>query len=231
MKIGCIGTGAMGGAIYQGGSFSLIGSAVVYAGSEKTNDIFLPKPNTSSTPAITYTVDVGTLSTSGTIATIIPEEYKRGTKFLSSSSVLSSTVKAQFKLSKDDTGWEKKDDTSSTTKYVYITSPIYVASSTASDSTRIVCSAAPSSGNNGTKTSPYATIAQALADTDLSVVDNTITIDGTVIGAQTIASTTADITLSGYVKSGETISAAKLKRFASAPASAASDPARPRHEH
>lgn len=208
------GTGAMGGAIYQGGSFSLIGSAVVYAGSEKTNDIFLPKPNTSSTPAITYTVDVGTLSTSGTIATITPEEYKRGTKFLSSSSVLSSTVKAQFKLSKDDTGWEKKDDTSSTTKYVYITSPIYVVGASGTGSTKPDgFEYGTTSGANGTKSSPYASIAAALNCADLATVKE-ITIAGTLVGArQAISSPSVDITLKGYKAPGATKSDAKIQRF------------------
>ncbi len=203
------GTGAAGGAIYQNGTFTVSGTAKVYEGSAGTNDVYLSSSS--------RTVGVGSFDSSntGTVASVSLYEWKRGTNFLSSSSAISDTVKAQFKLTKDNTGWEKKDDTSSTTKYVYITSPIYVASSAASDSTRIVCSAAPSSGNNGTKTSPYATIAQALADSELTKVDNTITIDGTV-AAQTIGSSVTlptgvtAVTLQGYKASSTATSAAVI---------------------
>ena len=204
------GTDARGGAIYQGGTFEISGSAVVYAGSEKTNDIFLPKPNGTNT----LTVTVGSLSNSGTIATITPEEYKRGTKILSSTSVLTAAAKNQFKLAKDDTGWDRDDDTSASIKYVYITSPIYVASS-GTDSTRKVCSAAPASGNNGTKTSPYASIEAALSDSDLSKVDYTITIDGklnaqTISSTATVAGSATAITLHGYKTSSTAASSAQI---------------------
>ena len=187
------GTGAMGGAIYQAGTFDISGSAVVYAGSEKTNDVYLPSSS--------YTVGVGTLDSTntGTVASVSLKDWKRGTNFLSSSSELSDTVKGQFKLTKDDTGWEKSGTTSSGVNYVYITSPIYVVSSSGTPPTGF--SNGKTSGANGTKTSPYATISAAALAGDLSNADCKIIVAGTLTGTQTISSVTSGvtaITLAGY---------------------------------
>ena len=193
---GTAGLASYGGAIYQNGTFNISGSAIIYAGSEKTNDVYL------ATNARTITV--GSLSGSGTVASVSLKEWKRGTNILSASSSISDTVYNRFVMSKDNDGWDRgNNDTDSTTKYVYITSPIYVASTATTDSARKVCSAAPASGNNGTKTSPYATIADALGDSDLSNTSYTITIDGkldsqTIASGTTVASGVTAVTIAGY---------------------------------
>ena len=213
-----------GGAIYVANEVSVQGNVSipfgVVVGDERVigagkNDIYLAEGKTITVSGI-LTPPSGVT----TVATITPSAWKRGTEYLSASSsnatALSDAI-GKFKLSQDDSGWDRADNisTSETAKKVWITSLIYVASSAASDSTRKVCSAAPSSGNNGTKTSPYATIAAALADSELSKVDNTITIDGT-IDAQTVTSSVSlptgvtEVTLQGYKTSATAASLAQI---------------------
>ncbi|WP_022931722.1 beta strand repeat-containing protein [Treponema bryantii] len=202
-------SGAKGGAIFQDGSFSISGSAVVYAGSETVNDVCLGTAE--------RTIAVGSLSGSGTVASITPASWSRGTNILSSSSALSDAVKARFSLTKDDASWERKDNTASTTKYVYITSPIYVVGASGTGSTKPDgFEYGTTSGANGTKTSPYASVAAALAADDLALATepNTITIAGTLVGAQqVISSPSVDITLKGYKAVGAETSSAKIQRF------------------
>lgn len=199
-------SGAKGGAIFQDGSFTISGSAVVYAGSETVNDVCLG--------TIDRTIAVGSLSGSGTVASITPASWSRGTNILSSSSALSDAVKARFSLTKDDASWERKDNTAFTTKYVYITSPIYVVGASGTGSTKPDgFEYGKTSGANGTKTSPYASIADALTCADLATVKEII-IAGTLVGAQqVISSPSVDITLKGYKAAGETTSSAKIQRF------------------
>lgn len=209
-----------GGAIYVAKEVSVQGNVSIPFGvagvtGAGKNDIYL-KEGKTITVSGTLTPPSGVT----TVATITPSVWKRGTEYLSASSsnatALSDAI-GKFKLSQDDSGWDRADNisTSETAKKVWITSPIYVASSAAGDSTRKVCSAAPSSGNNGTKTSPYATIAAALADSELSKVDNTITIDGT-IDAQTVTSSVSlptgvtEVTLQGYKASATAASLAQI---------------------
>ena len=207
-----------GGGVYQSGTFKMQGAAVV----DSSNDVYLNSGNTI-TVADTITPPGGVTS----VATLTLKEWKRGTYFLTATKAnVDKMVAAEskFTFSKDPTGWEKKDDSttsSAATRYAWITSPIYVASS-GTDTTRKVCNAPPESGNNGTKTSPYATIAAALADNELSKVDNTITIDGS-LSAQTIASVTlpagvTSVTLKGYKAESATSSAAKIDGGATASA-------------
>lgn len=209
-----------GGAVYVAKELSVQGNVSIPFGvagetGAGKNDIYLAEGKT-----ITVSGTLTPPSGVTTVATITPYEWKRGTEYLSASSsnatALSDAI-GKFKLSQDDSGWDRADNisTSETAKKVWITSPIYVASSAAGDSTRKVCSAAPSSGNNGTKTSPYATIAAALADSELSKVDNTITIDGT-IDAQTVTSSVSlpagvtEVTLQGYKASATAASLAQI---------------------
>ncbi len=197
-----------GGAIYNSGSLNMSGDALVCAGSEKTNDVYLPSGKT---------VYVANTLNEANVATVTLENWTRGTNFLSSLAENRSKMvaaKSKFTLSKDPDGWNKLDDSTTSTgntRYAWISSPMYVAGS----SDRVVCSAPPGSGNNGTKTSPYGSIAAALAATDLAQVENTITIDGT-LSAQTIASTVTlptgvtAVTLQGYKAADATTSAAKI---------------------
>lgn len=217
-----------GGAVYNYGTFNLSGAAYIPAGAGTTasplNDVFLKDGKTvtvAGTLSPTTTGAAGGTAASVSVGALTLSSWSRGTKFLSATSTNASSLvaaKSKIALSKDPTGWTKSDDSttsSAATRYAWITSPIYVASSGTIDTTRKVCSAAPTSGNNGTKTSPYATISAALAASDLPKADNTITIDGT-LSAQTIPSgvtlptgVTA-VTLQGYKAEDDTTSAATI---------------------
>ena len=196
-------SGAKGGAIFQDGSFTISDSAVVYAGSETVNDVCLGTAE--------RTVAVGSLSGSGTVASITPASWSRGTNILSATSEISSDVYNRFVLSKDNAGWDRANNNAESTKYVFITSPIYVVDATDSGNTRPTgFNKGVTTGANGTKTSPYASVAEALACADLATVKE-ITVAGTLKGAQTISATSiSELKLKGYKASGDTVSSAKI---------------------
>lgn len=200
-----------GGAIYQDGDFIMSGSALITPGSEKSNDVYLPS-NKSLTVAST------TLTGGTTVAAITPDSFRRGRQILdvSSSIALSlsevqlNTIKEKIALTED--GWNKENIIiSDVYAGVKINSPIYVASTAASDSTRKVCSPGVTSGAKGTSAKPYATIAAALGASDLAVAGNKITIDGT-IGKQEIApsASLSAVTIAGYKAGSDTPSSAKI---------------------
>ncbi len=204
-----------GGAIYQEGTFNLSGSACVYPGSVKTNDVYLAYGKT-----VTIAGTLNPPSGVTKVATLTPSSYSRGRNILSSTSTnatnLSNAV-GKFSLSQDDTGWDRGNNisvASEATKNVWITSPIYVVDATDSGNTRPTgFNKGVTTGANGTKTSPYASVADALTCADLATVKE-ITIAGTLVGAQQeISDPSVDITLKGYKASGETTSAAKIQRF------------------
>lgn len=192
-----------GGAVMQAGVFNMSGSASIPFGvtidgtkteSPGYNDVYLFYETS------TITLASSTLSGGTTVATITPKYLNRGTNILdaATSITIGDTLKGQFNLSTDNSGWERKNKTESSRNYVYITSPIYVAGS----SNRTVCSAPPESGNTGLKDKPYATIAAALSDSDLASTSYTITIDGK-LGAQSIGNgatlpSGGAITVKGY---------------------------------
>lgn len=201
-------TGA-GGAIYQGGDFIMSGSALITPGSEKSNDVYLPSNKS-------FTVASTTLNGGTTVAAITLDSFRRGRQILdvSTSITLSeaqlNTIKGKIALTED--GWNKENIIfSSVYAGVKINSPIYVASTAASDSTRKVCSPGVTSGAKGTSAKPYATIAAALGASDLAVAGNKITIDGT-IGKQEIApsASLSAVTIAGYKAGSDTTSSAKI---------------------
>lgn len=201
-----------GGAIYQGGTFNVSGSAVVTAGTEKENDVYLPLGKTVTVASVT-------LSGGDSVAAVTPANWNRGTNIIdwgvSPSVAQKKTIKGQIQLSKDNAGWDREEKASGGKNYVCITSPIYVAGASGTGSTL------PSgfnngktiaNGANGTKTSPYASIADALtaSDLDKATEPNTITVAGTLVGAQQeISSPSVDIKLKGYT------SDAKIQRWSS----------------
>lgn len=201
-------TGA-GGAIYQDGEFIMSGSALITPGSEKSNDVYLPSNNG-------FTVASTTLNGGTTVAAITPDSFRRGRPILYVSSSITltedelNTIKGKIALTED--GWNKENIIiSSVYAGVEINSPIYVASTAASDSTRKVCSPGVTSGAKGTSAKPYATIAAALGASDLAVAGNKITIDGT-IGKQEIApsASLSAVTIAGYKAASDTTSSAKI---------------------
>lgn len=204
-------TSSTGGAIYSEGILNVKDGANLYASTNavKINDIYLQ-------PGKTVTV-TGTLTKTGTVATITPKNYKRGTEIIypNASGVTVDNVKDKFELSTDNNGWTRVSKEIDSKNYVAITSPIYVVDATDSSNTRpsgFEKGKTVAAGANGTKTSPYASVADALACADLATVKE-ITIAGTLVGAQqVIASPSVDITLKGYKAAGATTSDAVIKR-------------------
>lgn len=183
--------GQRGSGIYAWTSFAVKTNACV----SSNNDVFLPSGNTIYVS--------GSLNETN-VATVTPANYKRGTDILSvaSSVTINDTLKSKFKLSADNDGWERKDKTVSGEKFVYISSPIYVVDASDSGNTRPTgFNKGLTTGANGTKTSPYASIAAAAQASDLSEAGGKITIAGTLTGTQTISSVTngvSSVTLAGY---------------------------------
>lgn len=183
------------------------GSAYIAPGSEKTNDVYLAYGKT-----VTIAGNLNPPSGVTKVATLTPSSYSRGRNILSSTSTnatnLSNAI-GKFSLSQDDTGWDRDSNlaqTSETAKKVWITSPIYVADAT-NPLTGFGAGKTKANGGNGTKTSPYDSIEEALKDTDLASVKK-IKIAGTVKGAQTISGTlsTDTLTIEGYTEGGVTSS-------------------------
>ncbi|MEE3411238.1 MAG: leucine-rich repeat protein [Treponema sp.] len=198
-----------GGAIYVENKFSMQGSAYIPSGVKNDSGVLVTGDGKNDV----YLVDGKTIEVAGAItppsgvttaATITMQYFMRGKNILSSSSTLSNDVKALFKLTKDDAGWERENDTSSDTKYVYITSPIYVVASSSTYGSRPDTTwgwgKTKNAGGNGTKTSPYSSIEEALKDGDIASVKK-IKIAGTVKGNQSIASVPSGLTaleITGY---------------------------------
>lgn len=214
-----------GGAILQDGILNISGDVSIPYGvtidgtetkSPGNNDVYLFRDTRTITVAST------TLGGGTSVATVTPASWKRGTNIIEWKSGLSftneatqkTTIKGQIKLSKDDDGWTRIEKTVSGKKYVCITSPIYVVGAFGTDSTKPTgFEYGKTSGANGTKSSPYASVADALTCADLATVKE-ITIAGTLVGAQqVISSPGVDITLKGYKAAGETTSSAKIQRF------------------
>lgn len=214
-----------GGAILQDGILNISGDVsipygVTIGGTETkspgNNDVYLFRDTRTITVAST------TLGGGTSVATVTPASWKRGTNIIEWKSGLSftneatqkTTIKGQIKLSKDDDGWTRIEKTVSGKKYVCITSPIYVVGASGTGSTKPDgFEYGKTSGANGTKSSPYASVAAALNCADLATVKE-ITIAGTLVGAQqVISSPSMDITLKGYKAAGETTSSAKIQRF------------------
>ncbi|MBR5096666.1 MAG: hypothetical protein IK094_06115, partial [Treponema sp.] len=147
------------------------------------------------------------------VATVTLKEWKRGKTFLSSDSDLTDALVGKFALTDDDLGWDRK--IAANKKSATITSPIYVVDANDPDNTTVTSPPTPirtrpegfnkgtTENPTGTKTSPYASIAAALACEDLAKVDNTITIAGT-LDAQALSASDSiygdatSITITGY---------------------------------
>ncbi len=195
-----------GGAVYNGGTFNFSGVAYVYPGivtaEKKYNDVYLTENNYVNIPASYSTSGA---QTSMSRMAISPYLYKRGTKILkvADSVTVDDTLKARFKLADDpENDWSKenKQETVSgvTQKYVVINSPVYVAGTAASDTSRVLCGAGRTAaeGALGTKSRPFSTIAEALSVFEDSTSAANITVDGEVNGAQTIGGTGVTINAS-----------------------------------
>ena len=178
--------GNFGGAIYQGGTFKISGSAYIpYGGSEKKNDVYLATDNN-------ITVASSTLSGGTKIATIVPSGWVRGKQVLAAdgTNVTSITSAIAGKFAVADTEWSVINHSN----VGKINADIWVAGDGYASG---VCSVKTANDSNrGTKSQPYATIkaaAQKCWTTDNEFIIN---ISGMITGAtQEIPAATTTTTL------------------------------------
>ncbi|MEE3436036.1 MAG: leucine-rich repeat domain-containing protein, partial [Treponema sp.] len=199
--------GTSGGAIYQGGTFNISGSAYVYPGSETSNDVYLPSGN-----VVTINGNYnGAGNTASSQMALTPANWTRGSYVLGGASC-NTTNAGYFKIT--DSEWEILKNNS--TDKGRIDADIYVAptsSTTTVNSVTYGKGAAATAGGRGTKAKPYSTIADAVAqcwggpkDTGTGV-SRVINIVGTITGAQEIASTVTTSKASGITLKGVNTSA------------------------
>lgn len=215
-----------GGAVYiePDTTFSLGGNAYIpYGGSIKSNDVYLAK--TVSGDTVKYaTLNVTSSNTDLTgsdtlVAVITPQEYKRGIPILSGTDAILGTFTAagsKLQLSENDSDWTRNVTPATATESgkLTITSPVYVVDSAEVNSTRpagFSKGLTATAGGLGTMNKPFSNISDAT-----SVFENVnspaeIIIVGTVNGAQSVGVMSAsELTIKGYMASGETSSTAKL---------------------
>ena len=167
--------GGKGGAIYQKGYFHISGSAFIYPGSEKSNDVYVKdeKYVTLGSPALSGYTGTNQM-------TITPEIWQRGKIFLTGTGV--ATNLAYFKCS--DSEWSVVQsggfgafDTGST---------IYVSENAIPDVTGGV--AGDDDTGRGTQKYPYATIQKAATET-WQAQTYTISVNGTLTATKTTSTT------------------------------------------
>ncbi len=199
--------GAYGGAIYQSGTFNLSGSAKIYSGSTKTNDVYL-----SSGKKITIDANyTGSGNNDESKMSVTPNTWTRGAVILDGSK-LTSTNKDYFSIT--DAEWNVLT-IGDTTLTGHLNADLYVAGSSALTIDGVSYGAGASNGK-GTKSAPYNSISAAVNQCWSYDLDFTINVVGTVSGAQTMPA--ADETnKTGFAKSitvngiGDTTNPAKLK--------------------
>lgn len=166
------GTG-IGGAIYQDGTFNLSGSAKIFQGSTKKNDVYLVSGKKITIDA-NYTGDGNNDESK---ISVTPNSLTRGLAILDGSK-LTSTNKDYFSITNAEWSIVTTGDTTLTG---HINAPLYVAGTTA-----LTGYGAGSSSGDGTASKPYDTIETAVNKCWNSEIDFTINIVGTVNGAQII---------------------------------------------
>ena len=194
------GTGA-GGAIYQNGDFEVSGSAKVWPGSLKTNDVYI-----GSNKLIKLANNINSSgNTSEAKMTLTPNDYTRQRNILDGYSYIDDNYE-KFEIS--DSEWIVVPDGTNTARKGKLDCPnIYVTSTRtkANDPGRHDdISQAPVSGNNGTKTKPYSSIYDAVTNCCwCPLTDYHIKISGELKDIQQVIPYTVDnkansITLEGY---------------------------------
>ena len=217
---------ANGGAVYiePDTTFSLGGSAYIpYGGSIKSNDVYLVK--TVSGDTVKYaTLNVTSSNTDLTgsdtlVAAITPQEYKRGIPILSGTDAILGTFTAagsKLQLSENDSDWTRNVTPATATESgkLTITSPVYVVDSAETNSTRpagFSKGLTAAAGGLGTMNKPFCKISEAVGLFENVDAEAEVVIVGTVNGAQTVSGISASqLTIKGYIASGETSSTAKL---------------------
>ncbi len=198
-------TTALGGAIYQGGTFYVSGKAVVYAGSERVNDVYLAAASTDVKQISINAEYKGNGNTTTNKMSVTPAVWKRGMAILGGSKLTDGDTGNCNYFAVTDSDWSVLSDSTNKGK---IDADIIVAanSSTSYDATKA----------RGTSSDPYKTIADALAN-GVDTSHTTIKVKGT-IAKQSISSwpttgaaaSVSDITLAGYMASDATSSDATI---------------------
>ena len=189
MKAGQIGGSAtseqnvatsMGGAIYQGGTFNVSGTAYVYPGSETSNDVYLPSNKK-------VTIDSAwSGSQASNKMTLTPSTWARGSQVLDGTKAADyytyfNTSDSEWSVGYKESSWTLTDDLKTR-----IGADIYVAGS----ENRASGIEAPSSTADeriGTKLHPYNSIEEGVKACWTTTLPFTVKFSGTITGtAQTI---------------------------------------------
>lgn len=189
-----------GGAIYQYGTFEVSGSAKVWPGSLKTNDVYI-----CSNKLIKLANNINSSgNTSEAKMTLTPVSYARQKPILEGSSFINDNYE---KFETSDSEWIVVPDGTNTARKGKLECPnLYVASTAATDSGRHSdISASPTSASlrQGTKTAPYNTITEAVEVCWCPLTDYHIKISGELKDIQQVIPYTVNnkansITLEGY---------------------------------
>lgn len=177
--------GESGGAVYQSGTFNVSGSATIYTGSSKTNDVYLPN---GKVVTINNAYSGSGNNVSNKMA-LTPATWKRGNDVLGGSKK-TATNSGYFKTT--DSEWNILNDTNF---YGMLDAELWVDGTTES--------------GTGTYSKPYKTVNSAVNACWSSGRAFTINIKGTVSGNQTVpAATTAQgLAKSFTIKGNSTIAA------------------------
>lgn len=190
--------GGGGISVNKKGFLTISGSAYIPYGADKKNDVQLIKASPSDeppTPSTFIKID-GTLTPPAeatdandktTIATITPEEWKRGFVIVQADGTNLNEV-TQYKDYFDIPSTEWEIFLSTDEKSLTINAPIYIASSTP----RFCTKAGDDTNGRGERASPYATIARACAEMTDETTDYIVFIDGTIASSNAISGVSAN---------------------------------------
>lgn len=183
---------AGGGAVYNDGTFEIGGSAYIPYGDASgnkaagKNDVCLAYDSTNFYKYITLSgaLNPPSQAGSGAIATITATGWHRGKQAILAVNG-ASIVDDKSRFAATDTDFSVKEKRSSLNSGV-IYAPIYVAQP---------APAIPDAQQNGTKANPFDSVQKAVAE--LTEDNDTITVMGTISGAQTITNPSCSFVLEG----------------------------------
>ena len=189
-----------GGAVYisSGCKFVMSGEAFLpYGGAVGKNDVYFASGTCVYLSGAFTPPAAATTGSETVVATITSNTWDYGVKVLenydSNYEDISSNVE-YLRLTNTE-GWDFL--ISGDKKTATLGKPIYVA---AADNTRKLCSAPPSSGANGSRRKPYATLNAAMSALRNKDVDFTIYVDGIIKGPQKIENVSDTTTTTNKAK-------------------------------
>ena len=194
-----------GGAIYQGGTFNISGTAYIYPGDKKTNDVYLAAGDGTIEGGKTVNVTAtwsGSQSDSSPMS-ITPSELKRGRIVLGGSKYTSNYTKFAVTTTEWSVGfnqgttWTLDDDLKKR-----IGAHLWVAGKGKNGNSVTLSEGVgdPSDDNLGTKSAPYASIKKAIQQCWTMDRYFWINVDGTVYGKQQVVPAANTTAKSGLAK-------------------------------